>query len=54
MMIDISENDEYFSSLELLGALKVAEEDIAEGRFREVNDARRLWDDTASDSPAGS
>lgn len=44
-MIDISENDEYFSSPELLGALKVAEEDIAEGRFR---------DDTASDAPAGS
>jgi len=44
----ISDNDEYFSNPELLSALNEAEEDIAEGRVREVKDAKALWDDTAS------
>ncbi len=41
----ISDGNDYCSSPELLDALKEAEEDIAEGRVREVNNTKQLWDD---------
>ncbi len=41
----IDDNDEYFSNPKLLEALKEAEEDIKEGRVREVKDTKQLWDD---------
>ncbi len=40
----ISDHDDYFSSPELLAALKEAEEDIAGGRVREVKDSKDLWE----------
>lgn len=40
----ISDNDDYFSNPELLSALKESEEEIAEGRIREVKDSKDLWE----------
>lgn len=42
----ISDNEAYFSNPKLLAALKEAEEDIAEGRMREVKDTNQLWEGT--------
>lgn len=41
----ISDNDAYFSNPKLLNALKESEEDIAEGRVREIKDTKQLWED---------
>ena len=40
----MSDSDPYFSTPELLSALKEAEEDISEGRVREVKDSKELWE----------
>ena len=40
----ISDNEAYLSDPKLLAALKEAEEDIAEGRVREVKDTNQLWE----------
>lgn len=44
----ISDNAPCFSNPELLSALKESEEDIAEGRIREVNDSKDLWENIPS------
>ena len=40
----ISDNEAYLSDPKLLNALKESEEDIAEGRVREVKDTNQLWE----------